>query len=213
MHKTKTNIVLYSSLLLYSFLFETNLFSQKFTKNNLRKEITISLSFPKLAYENIVSTKCKDSSIDMIVILKNLTDSIASFYDDWNTWGFYNISFEIATSDTIYKLIRLKSGWDKNFPSFTTLLPGDSLVLKYNILGSVCDSLEFFARMPQHSIDSAKIKAIYQLEMENHLAVIRDLIPYKDEKGRKKAEKIIRSFVKDKLISKEYQIKFEADDN
>lgn len=197
-----------------------NLYSQKIAKQLNAKEITLTLSFPKSNVENVVSTHCEDSTMDVIVVIKNQTDTVASFYQDWNSWGFYNTNFEIIAGDSVYNLSRITAGWDKNIPSYHILSPGDSLILQYNIEGENCNPFRFFFGMPKISLASAKVRAIYQLwDLESHTSMAATCpncyqdyrVRHKNFKGKKKTSvEIVRSFVTAKLVSKNYEIRFES---
>src|SRR5882757_8849984 len=38
---------------------------------------------------------CADNKV--FVLIKNNTDSVVRFYEQWNSWGYYNFSFKVET--------------------------------------------------------------------------------------------------------------------
>ncbi len=199
-----------------------DLFSQKTKNQRATKNISLALEFPKSSYDNIVSADSKDSTFDIRLIIKNNTDTLASFYADWNTWGFYNISFELKTKDTTLLLLRAGGCWDKNFPSSRMLFPGDSLIFSYNIMNCDRQSCDCFLELPKKSLEDAQIRAICELQKENHLPHIENVIKYGEfmlimgNSHPQKFKKLslfqkIKSYVTDKLYSEQYTIKFLTD--
>jgi len=196
-----------------------SLFSQKPHSQQAKKNILLTIEFPRSSYDNIVSADDKDSAFDIRLIIKNNTDTLASFYEDWNLWGFYNISFELRSRDTTLLLPRGGGCWGKNFPSSTMLFPGDSIIFSYKL--TTCDrhSCDCFLDLPKKSLEDVQIRAIYELQNENHLSQIEGVIKYGEimllmgSSHPKKFQKLslsqkIKSYVPDKLYSESYAIKF-----
>lgn len=126
-------------------------------------------------------TDCSGFENDVFVIIRNNTDSTIRFYEDWNSFGYYNISFEIKTNDSIYKVTRAHNIRYRNFPSYHTVLPNESLVFPLVLIDSTCNSnretrcnsAPGWVVIPLDA-DSVKIRAIYKLpegvsEYPNHL--------------------------------------------
>lgn len=110
------------------------------------------------------------------IIIRNQTDSTVYFYEDWNSWGFYNFKFQIETEDSVYLVTRTNHGWWKNFPSIHHLNPKQSLVFHYNLIDSACTEhnasierikgLEQWTGLPQREYDYARIQVVYELPEE-----------------------------------------------
>ncbi|MFT6246290.1 MAG: hypothetical protein ACJA0U_001782 [Salibacteraceae bacterium] len=45
---------------------------------------------------------CSSFNNDAFIVINNNTDSTVRFYENWNSYGYYNFTFEIKTNDTIY---------------------------------------------------------------------------------------------------------------
>jgi hypothetical protein len=149
------------------------------------------------------------------VIFHNNTDSAARMYEDWNSWGYYNISFEIETPDSIYHVRKKQRVWWKNFPSYNVINPGESLVFNFSLDDSVAESpdrkrkilrgsYQGWTGLPHKSYDSAKIRALYELNGATSLPWSHGAIDLDYD------DMIIRSFIH-KLNSKQYNIRIDAD--
>ena len=160
----------------------------------------------RIADCNSKKSGCKynyDSSFS--VIIKNNTDSMTSFYEDWNMWGYYNIHFEIIVHGKIeYFTKREKRGWDKNFPFYSALKPGDSMIINYTKDCS-CQWSEFPC-LTEKNYDSAKIKVVYQLDKETHEFHEYNGLFFRMPNDNREPLKIYQSFPTSKIESKEYDV-------
>jgi len=149
----------------------------------------------ELSSQNNLINAC---NIKTVII--NRTDTIVRFYEDWNLWGYFNIIFEITTPDSVYIIYKKVRGWTKNFPSYKTLYPGDSMVLDY-----FRDRNCYWEDLPAFTgknYECAKIKATYKLDEETHKSVRLNWF----NQDSIKAIKTFQSFPLSKIISKEYDI-------
>ncbi|WP_341901788.1 hypothetical protein [Fluviicola taffensis] len=135
---------------------------------NSRSKVSIELSIPhtqEFAHINNCSSLKKTS-----VIIHNNTDSIHYFYEDWNSYGYYNITFEIKAKDSIYEIVRPRKYWYRNYKSHFILNPNESVVFPYLLVDTACSNKLFENRVfedgwigfPSIS-DTVEIRAIYQL--------------------------------------------------
>src|SRR5690349_14953516 len=125
MFNLKTHILILCSLFILSgFIFPPEI---KRISINPSNKVDFRLYFPFIGKK---FPKCKDSSLLARIVINNNSDTLVSFYEDWNLWGYYNISFEIRTTCGTYTIQKIeKMAWDKNYPSYKTIFPGDSLIL------------------------------------------------------------------------------------
>jgi hypothetical protein len=71
----------------------------------------------------------KNNVREFYVILTNISKDPQSVWEDWNSWGYYAISFELTTADGKYFVLSKKqAGFTKNFPSTFTIDPGEHQV-------------------------------------------------------------------------------------
>jgi hypothetical protein len=173
------------------------------------KSMEIELSVPHGDYAKTLFVGSEDNPVS--VIFRNNTDSVTRMYEDWNSWGYYNISFEITTKDSTYIVRKKQRGWWKNFPSYHRIDPGESLVFNFNLDESTEDSgnkkriigssYQGWTGLPHKDYDSAKIKVLYELKEDFSLSVF--------DSSAIKNEAIKRSFLT-KLSSKPYDVSIVA---
>ncbi len=129
------------------------------TFSSTTKNIEIQLVIPDEA-KQIESTHC----LNLKVLIINHTDTIASFFEDWNSWGYFNISLEVKSKDSIYRLYKNDRDWPKNFPSFKSLFPGDTLTLNFMQEINGCPFPQLSDLVNANLSPSDSIKVIYHLK-------------------------------------------------
>ncbi len=138
------------------------------------------------------------------VVLKNNTDSIACFYEDWNLWGYDNLNFEIKIADKVYHYFNwAKNSWDKNFPSYKVLNPGDSLIFT-RTQELICRKT-IFPCLTAANYDSVKIRAIYELPTENHTPDNFEIFRKMNSPDKQSAVRTYQSFPTSRISSIEYK--------
>lgn len=165
-------------LLLYSGLL--NLFSFGQTVDST---VSIELSIPHGDGLKTLN-ECSSFNNDVFVIIRNNTDSVVRLYENWNSFGYYNFTFEIKTKDSIYTIYRPHKLWYRNFPSHHSILPSESIVFQFDLIDSTCASSrtdhgiveDGWIGFPQHT-DLANIRVVYRLPEE--------FASYPDWKNRK----------------------------
>jgi len=157
-----------------------------------------------------------NSCLNVNVLIINHTDTVTSFFEDWNSWGYFNISFQIRSGDTTYTVYKKDRDWDKNFPSFKTLFPGDTMQMKFSLNINDCDSSPFNGKIQVNSKRPETIKAAYKLNREVlRSADLQGFIMYKEVyipdkwiviDSLKAPVEINRTFPVSKLESNEYKL-------
>lgn len=67
------------------------------------------------------------------VLVKNVSDAPLRLWTDKYSWGYSNLSFEQISADgTVTQIKKKPRGWDKNYPDWLELQPGDTFVLNVN---------------------------------------------------------------------------------
>lgn len=133
-------------------------------------EVTIEASFQNGGSLRWIGL-CRDN--DVSVIIRNGSDSVINIFQNWNSWGYYNFHFEIETDDSLYIVKRTKNTWWKNFPSYHSINPGQSLVFNFNLKDSSCvehdekiervKGLTMWTGMPKKEYNHARLKVVYEL--------------------------------------------------
>ncbi|MEQ1676796.1 MAG: hypothetical protein ABL876_08850 [Chitinophagaceae bacterium] len=150
---------------------------------------------------------------------------MASFFDDWNSWGYYNIHFEVKTSDSTYFIYKKKKDWPRNYPSFSTLFPGDSLSLSFTLSCGHCADSPFSGMIDRTTDHPIRIKALYQQSKDaliyanltgdiKYKKIYKRSEDFRQRKGSwitvdslKTAVEVNRTFPLSRLESKEYELK------
>jgi hypothetical protein len=99
------------------------------------------------------------------VLLTNVSPRPVTLFEEWNSWGYYGLSFEITYSDGRKVLAtRGPRGWDKNFPSTFTVAPQGYYVFEV----SFDRTWTFSPRAESKSGDSVtcQLRAIYSVERQ-----------------------------------------------
>lgn len=80
---------------------------------------SVSLYFPERQYFH--------------VLLTNKTDRSIKIWEEWNSWGFTGLSFEITYPDGRKVISQKRShGWDKNYPSWIKIPPDRHYIFEVN---------------------------------------------------------------------------------
>lgn len=99
------------------------------------------------------------------VLLTNVSPHPVILFEEWNSWGYYGLSFEITYPDGRKLLAtRAPRGWDKNFPSTFTLAPQGYYVFEVSFDRTWTSS----PRTASKSGDSVscQLRAIYSIERQ-----------------------------------------------
>lgn len=93
---------------------------------------------PTLSVEIASPARLGKRTLDLnsvAVVVANRSTKEVRVWREWCSWGWFQLSFEVRIDDDRVVLVRKKErGWDKNFPDFWTLAPGEPLVLTANLL-------------------------------------------------------------------------------
>src|SRR5215467_6891522 len=66
---------------------------------------------------------------EFYVLLSNVSKQPQTVWEDWNSWGYQTISFEITTAGgTRYFLSKRRQAFTRNFPSTVLVEPGEHVV-------------------------------------------------------------------------------------
>lgn len=99
------------------------------------------------------------------VVVTNTGKSTKKLWREWCSWGYFNLSFESKDENgVVTKITKKFPGWDKNFPDWTLLPPGDSIVYEVNF------DPEIWNNVPTHSAQGftvVKLRAIFENDLED----------------------------------------------
>jgi len=95
------------------------------------------------------------------VVLTNVTKAPIRLWREWCSWGYFTLSFEMTDQSGKKVSIQKKpKGWNKNYPDWITILPGEHMVFDVTFDEATwqnAPSLE--ANKPQ----IARLKAIFEI--------------------------------------------------
>ncbi|MCW3072070.1 MAG: hypothetical protein JWO44_1960 [Bacteroidetes bacterium] len=95
------------------------------------------------------------------VLLQNNSGKPINIWQEWNSWGYFCLSFEVTYPDGTTEIAsKTKRGWDKNFASAQTIAPGG-----YYVFDVTFDSKTWINSPLKKSPDRTicKLKALYQV--------------------------------------------------
>lgn len=139
-----------------------------------RTESNVSIELSIAHDEGLKSlNNCVSFDNEVFIILRNNTDSILRVYENWNSYGYYNFSFEIKTNDSLYLVTRPKKEWYRNFPTHHALLPNECIVFQVDLIDTTCANSRFYRGIYEDGwiglpskMDTALIRVIYSVPEE-----------------------------------------------
>jgi hypothetical protein len=126
-HKNMNKSIWTSAFL--GILFVLNLFAQP-------SDLKLSIIVPN--QDNKGANEYQNHKIDLTradahfhVLITNISQKQQRIWQGWNSWGWYNLTFEVLDSSgsLIYKLEHKKAKWTVNFPSSYCINPGEQFVI------------------------------------------------------------------------------------
>jgi hypothetical protein len=97
---------------------------------------------------------------DFYVLLSNGSKQPQTVWEDWNSWGYYAISFELTTNDgKKYVLSKRQTGFTKNYPSWVVIEPGEHVVYPIHLN----EWRETRPALPKTAELPITLKAIYEI--------------------------------------------------
>ncbi|MCP5540436.1 MAG: hypothetical protein H7A52_09890 [Akkermansiaceae bacterium] len=74
-----------------------------------------------------------DEPESFFVILRNISTDDQKVFEQWNSWGYRNISFEISKGKRRHNLVLKPQSFTRNFPSVYLVPPGENMVLRFTL--------------------------------------------------------------------------------
>ena len=150
----------------------------------------LELSIRHVFDTSVLNLDCVDNDID--VILRNNSDSVIRVPFPDHDPGYYNITFEIKTADSIYHISKAPNHWLHSDLCDYRVMPGESFVIKCNLRPYACDedtsdrkplkrkilrSGHDWNGLPIKPYDSAMIRCIYQSQPINESESAGQFLP------------------------------------
>jgi hypothetical protein len=102
-----------------------------------------------------------DAAQHFYVVLTNVGARPLRLWREWCSFGYYNLSFEVTDEQgKIIKVTKKPRAWDKNYPDWTLVPPGDHLVFEVTLDESTWQP----ALLPPHNQQAALLlRAVFEI--------------------------------------------------
>ncbi len=107
-----------------------------------------------------------DKAEHFSVVIENVSKEAVEIPDEWNSWGYFSLTFEYTTQDgSVVAIKKLPRGWRDNGLTATTIRAGEVLVRDV-----YCDSKiwEHLPTLPRDAGLGVTLKAIFAQEDYAH---------------------------------------------
>lgn len=142
------------------------LFSLSFGAQDLIAQGNISIELMPKEYKDS-TINIQDTILFLVKLINNSKDTL-NFYEEWNSWGFWNIEFELIKSTGKHiKIKRESKGWDKNFASCYLIKPNQHVFIPIynqkdwwfwpNLIEEIKSKCEIIAIYTQPSLELKKV--------------------------------------------------------
>ncbi len=134
--------------------------------------LSIAVVIPKKG--NTRSITCWNENSHFHVVLKNESDTSINLWEEWNSWGYFGLSFVVKDETGKEHIMKKKMrGWDKNAPTTVTLDPGDMYVFDVRYQGEEWEGAKFpygkdIQRRRSKMIPFYHIKAVYEIREDEN---------------------------------------------
>lgn len=96
------------------------------------------------------------------VIIENLSERQVSLWQEWNSWGHFNLKFQITDDKGVtWIAMKKEKEWEKNFPGFVSVDPKDKIVIDVTFSPDVWENV--FPTDAEKST-TVSMRAIYESE-------------------------------------------------
>jgi len=97
------------------------------------------------------------------VVITNISAKPQRLWKTWNSWGWYNLTFEISDNqgNILHALKKKPRGWTKNYPSFVRLNPGEYFIIDVYLKKSDWE-LSFLDKEKEGNFE-INLKTIYEI--------------------------------------------------
>ncbi len=96
------------------------------------------------------------------VLLTNTSATPITLFEEWNSWGYFGLSFDITYADGHQvHMFKAARGWDKNFPSTLILAPNGFYVFDVNFDTTWANSIRL--QPPSSQGIACRLRAVYSI--------------------------------------------------
>lgn len=124
-----------------------------------REAVSLSIAVPLLGDQRALSLNTGGA---FHVLLTNTSSNTQRIWEDWCSWGYYGLKFQCTdASGKTWLIVKRPHEWTKNYASYATLLPGESLVISVELADK-----ETWAGLPMIESNASKFTFQAVLEVE-----------------------------------------------
>jgi hypothetical protein len=94
------------------------------------KELSVSIAVPARDSKRSIDLRERDSHFHVVVT--NLSKHDLRLWETWNSWGYFNLSFDILDDkgNVAYSIVKRPRAWTRNAATWVTVKPGEHFLLK-----------------------------------------------------------------------------------
>ncbi len=101
--------------------------------------------------------------VDFEVHLLNASKKPVNLHDEWNSWGYYNLKFEIGDRfGTRYWVTKKPWVWYRNFETSTEVKPGETMIIPVTLTDEIWGGLQPVRDADKVDNFMCFIRAIYE---------------------------------------------------
>jgi len=101
------------------------------------------------------------------VLLFNPSDKPLRLFEEWNSWGYFGLSFDITYPDgRVVHTAKERHNWDKDFPSTRTVAPNGYYVFEVTFDPAIWTNSLLLEKSGLGG-QSCRLQAIYSIESES----------------------------------------------
>lgn len=124
--------------------------------------VSIAIPLSGLPEQRVIQYRPWDiKGCNFHVVVTNKTDQPQRIFEDWNSWGYYALSFEVTdAAGKAWRIAKAPTSWTRNAPNYCTLPPHESLVIAVNFADTKVWSPNAFPR-PKREPETYTMRAIF----------------------------------------------------
>ena len=128
---TNKNSIFVSFLLILSLCLITTMPTTSSAESDPTGNISVHIVPTRFGATGGRSIEVADPSQHFYVVLTNAGKAPVRLWREWCSWGYFNLSFVTKNQHgVIVKIVKHERAWDKNYPDWTIVSPGESMVVE-----------------------------------------------------------------------------------
>lgn len=134
----------------------------------LRDSLSVSIALPLKGQERPITMY---NGGTFHVVLSNTSSKAQNVWEEWCSWGYFSLRFQCTDAHgKTWLLEKRPRDWTKNHASYSTLLPGESLVINVDLADK-----EVWAGVPsiERNESTFTLKAIYEVEQTDESCTLK----------------------------------------